>query len=458
VTAPRPRPRLPAATLAAFGLVNLPLSMLLSPTAAVLPDFYLAHTTVTAGALAAVILAARVFDALTDPLIGVLSDRSGRRTPWLAAGALVVALGAPFLYGPPPDAGAAWLLGWYLVVTLGWTLVEIPHSAMAAELSSDYHERSRIALWRQFLGFAGGILFMAAPLLAASRPGAFAPDVMRTIGVFVAVALPLAVALLWATVAEPPRRAASRSVRFADLRDSLRDAPLLRYFLATQLAFGLATGAVASTFVIYASRRLGLAEHVPQIAVPMTLAMALGMPVWLRVLERVDKHRAWAAAAIGMIGTLATVLLLPTGRAALVPMAGIMTAFGFLLGLSSIALPSMLADVADYDAWRNRRDRTAVLFAFQSLVTKLNQGVGGAAALGIAAAFGFDAARPVEGTAALGLDLAFVALPIALLLPTAVLAWRYPFGRRAQRTVANRLARRARAASVRATATARGHG
>ena len=443
-----PRPRLPVATLAAFGLVNLPLSMLLSPTAAVLPDFYLAHTAVTAGALAATILVARAFDALTDPLIGVLSDRSGRRRPWLAAGALVVAVGAPFLYRPPADAGIAWLLGWYLVVTLGWTLVEIPHSAMAAELSPDYHERSRIALWRQFLGFVGGILFMAAPLYVAARPGAFGPEAMAAIGVFVALALPLAVALLWRTVPEPPRRAAARAARFADLRDALRDAPLLRRFLLTQIAFGLATGAVASTFVIYASRRLGLADHVPHVAVPMTLAMALGMPLWLRVLERVDKHRAWALAGAGMVVALAAVPLLPVGRAALVPTIGVMTAFGFCLGLSSIALPSMLADVADYDAWRNGRDRTAVLFAFQSLVTKLNQGVGGAAALGLAAAFGFDAKRPVAGAAALGLDLAFVALPIALLLPAMALAWRYPFGRRAQRAVARRLARRAAAAQA----------
>jgi len=68
----------------------------------------------------------------------------------------------------------------------------------------------------------------------------------------------------------------------------------LRYFLATQVLFGLATGAVASLFVIYASRYLGLGEKVPQIALPMTLAMALGMPVWLRVMRRVEKHRRGA--------------------------------------------------------------------------------------------------------------------------------------------------------------------
>jgi glycoside/pentoside/hexuronide:cation symporter, GPH family len=160
-----PTSRLSTALLIAFGLVNLPLSMLMSPTAAVLPNFYLDHSAVTLAGLATATFVARLFDGLTDPVIGYLSDRSGRRKPWMIAGASLVAASAWFLYNPAPDAGVAHLLAWYLAVTLGWTLVEIPHTAMAAELSRDYHERSRIALWRQLLGFAGGVLFMASPML-----------------------------------------------------------------------------------------------------------------------------------------------------------------------------------------------------------------------------------------------------------------------------------------------------
>ncbi|HKL51760.1 MAG TPA: MFS transporter, partial [Wenzhouxiangellaceae bacterium] len=148
--------RLPTATLILFGLVNLPLSMLLSPTAAILPNFYLEYTGVTVAGLATAMLLARVFDGLTDPLIGLVSDRAGNRKPWMVMGALLVAAGAWFLYNPADDAGFAHLLAWYLVVTLGWTLVEIPHTAMAAELSIDYHERTRIVFWRQLLGFVGG--------------------------------------------------------------------------------------------------------------------------------------------------------------------------------------------------------------------------------------------------------------------------------------------------------------
>jgi glycoside/pentoside/hexuronide:cation symporter, GPH family len=88
-------------------------------------------------------------------------------------------------------------------VTLGWTLVEIPHTAMAAELSTGYHERSRIALWRQLLGFAGGVLFMASPMILVGGTTEFSPQVMRTLALFIMIGLPAFVALMCFTVPEP---------------------------------------------------------------------------------------------------------------------------------------------------------------------------------------------------------------------------------------------------------------
>jgi Na+/melibiose symporter-like transporter len=442
---PEPAPAntaLPTSTLILFGLVNLPLSMLFSPTAAILPNFYLEYTGVTVAGLATATLVARLFDAVTDPVIGLMSDRAGRRKPWMLAGAAVVAGGAWFLYSPPAGAGAAHLLGWYLVVTLGWTLIEIPHTAMAAELSMDYHERSRIVFWRQLLGFAGGILFMAAPLLMMTGSTAFTPEVMRGIALFVIVALPLFVVVMSRRVAEPRRHVKARAVRPADLWLALKRTPPLRYFLVTQILFGMATGAVSTLFVIYASQYLGLAERIPHIALPMTLAMAAGMPLWLWLMKRVDKHRAWAAGAVGMILVLLAVLWIPPG--ALLPMVAVTTGLGFFIGLSSIALPSLLADIVDYDLWKNRKDRAAIFFSFQALVTKLNQGAGGAAALAIAGLFGFSGKDEVVGGAAVtGLKIAFVGWPVLLLAPMIWLAWRYPLDRRAQHLLRRRLDARA---------------
>ena len=434
--------RLPTLMLVLFGLVNLPLSMLMSPTAAILPNFYLEYSAVTLAGLATATLVARLFDGFTDPLIGYLSDHSGTRKPWMILGAAIVAASTWFLFNPADTAGLGHLLTWYLLVTLGWTLVEIPHTAMAAELSMGYHERSRIVLWRQLLGFAGGILFMAAPMLLIGGTTEFSPAVMRHLALFIMIGLPLFVALMCFTVPEPARRVRARPVQPGDLWRALRDTPPLQYFLLTQVLFGLATGAVASLFVIYTSQYLGLPEKVPHIALPMTLAMALGMPLWLQVMKHVDKHRAWAAAALGMIVTLLMVPWIEPGPAALGPMIAVMTGFGFFLGLSSIALPSLLADIVDYDIWRNRLDRAAIFFSFQALVTKLNQGIGGAIALSIPAAFGFQGRATLTPEAVLGLKLAFVAWPCLLLVPMLVLAWRYPLGRRAHAVLARRIGSR----------------
>ena len=434
--------RVPTTTLIVFGLLNLPLSMLMSPTAAILPNFYLEFSAVTLSGLATVTLVARLFDGLTDPLIGFLSDRSGRRKPWLVVGAGIIAVSAYSLYNPGKDAGLGHFMTWYLVVTLGWTLVEIPHTAMAAELSGDYQERSRIVLWRQLLGFVGGMLFMASPLILVGGTTAFTPAVMHGISLLIVVSLPLFVAWMCWRVAEPSRLQQARRARPADLWLALTQVPPLRYFLFTQILFGLATGAVSSLFVIYASQYLGLGEKIPHLAMPMTLAMALGMPIWLQVMRSVDKHRAWAIAATGMILTLCTVLLVAPGPGALVPMIAIMTAFGFFLGLSSIALPSLLADIVDYDVWKNRKERAAIFFAFQALVTKLNQGLGGAIALGLPTFFGFSGKGVDSDTAVFGLKVAFVLWPVLLLAPMSVLAWRYPLDRRRQAILARRLAAR----------------
>jgi glycoside/pentoside/hexuronide:cation symporter, GPH family len=209
------------------------------------------------------------------------------------------------------------------------------------------------------------------------------------------------VLLMCVTVPEPARRVRARPVQPGDLWRALRDTPPLQYFLVTQVLFGLATGAVASLFVIYTSQIPRPADKVPQIALPMTLAMALGMPLWLQVMKHVDKHRAWAVAAAGMIVTL---LVVPW----VVPGPGRARADDRDHDELRL-LPRPVVDCAAVAAGRHRRlrhlaqpagPRGHLLFSFQALVTKLNQGVGGAIALSIPALFGFVAeGAPTPGAA-----------------------------------------------------------
>ena len=118
-----------------------------------------------------------IFDMITDPLVGYLSDRTqsrfGRRAPWMAVGAVVMAAGMVGIFAVPAglalSGNLAWVVAFFGVATVGFTMVAIPYGAQAGEITTDPAERSAMTGWR--MGFASvGILVGGAliPGLAGS--------------------------------------------------------------------------------------------------------------------------------------------------------------------------------------------------------------------------------------------------------------------------------------------------
>lgn len=171
--------------LAAFAAPALPLASAGVPLGIYLPPFYAQEAGLSLGLVGAIFMLSRIWDAVNDPLIGVLSDRTrsrfGRRKPWIAAGAPVFALAAlaifaPGLFGVKP--GAAWLAGWLFVFYLGWTMVQIPLSAWGGELSTQYHQRSRIQTFGHVSAALGLLTVLVLPAALdglAARGGAEGP-------------------------------------------------------------------------------------------------------------------------------------------------------------------------------------------------------------------------------------------------------------------------------------------
>lgn len=134
------------------------------------------------GLAGAVTTAVLLFDIITDPLIGYLSDRTrtrfGRRAPWMFIGALVLALGMVGLFAVPLGFGMTgnllWVTGFFVLATIGFTMVAIPYGAMAGEITQDPRERSAMTGFR--MGFASlGILIGGAliPILAGDAREGF---------------------------------------------------------------------------------------------------------------------------------------------------------------------------------------------------------------------------------------------------------------------------------------------
>ena len=161
--------RLRPLTLVAYGLPALPAAMLGLPLLVYLPAFYAETVGIGLTSVGAILLLARLWDGVTDPLVGFASDRTrtrfGRRRPWLFASLPLVLVGAWLLFRPPVGAGAGHLLLWSFIVYLGWTMMQIPHQAWGAELSTDYGERARITAAREAFALAGVIVAASLPAM-----------------------------------------------------------------------------------------------------------------------------------------------------------------------------------------------------------------------------------------------------------------------------------------------------
>ncbi|MFM6853717.1 MAG: MFS transporter [Sphingopyxis sp.] len=122
-----------------------------------------------AGQVGFILLLALLFDALIDPLVGHLSDRTrtrwGRRHPWLYASAIPIAVTWLLLWQPPMGTGTqtlGWLLLFATLLRMSLSLNEVPSIALAPEMTADYHERTSVLGWRYLFGWAGGLAMLAA--------------------------------------------------------------------------------------------------------------------------------------------------------------------------------------------------------------------------------------------------------------------------------------------------------
>ncbi|MEO2181795.1 MAG: MFS transporter, partial [bacterium] len=187
--------------LVLLGLPEFAMYLAVIPVALYIPFFYSRDLGLSITEIGLILMVARVSDVFTDPLIGALSDRTktrwGRRKPWMVAGTPLMMISAFQLFSPSGEVSNIYLLGWSMLLWFGWTMINIPYYAWGAEISDDFHERTRITGWRQAFGFAGNISVLLIPVACAQLfgYGGVAKEALMIIGAMTLVLLPLLVGL-----------------------------------------------------------------------------------------------------------------------------------------------------------------------------------------------------------------------------------------------------------------------
>ena len=424
--------------LAAFAV---PVYAAAQPVVAFIPAIYSRQFGMPLATLGLIFLAGQVLNALIDPLIGTLSDRTasriGRRRPWIAGGGLLFTAGSAMLFFPPGTPGAGWVAAGVLLYYLGAAASTTTLLAWSGEITRDYAQRTRIAGLFTLLSSIALVLALLLPTLADQLRPNDGPLRLTLFGVLVLV---LAIPGLALTLTAFPDAPAPRGTGGLDLRGNLRAVfgnRLLLRVLASDVAVttgqGIRTALLLFVVTVYFER--------PEWAAGFFLFQysfgVLAGPIWQRIGIKLGKARAAVLGELVQAAINLGLLFVTPERFGL--MLTLALAQGLSQGSGNLMLRAMVADVADQHRLETGEERTGLYYSVFSVSMKL----GGALAVGIALPLvgwlGFDP-RGTNSPEALQALIAVFALGPALAHAlSAALLVSFPLGERAHSEIRARL-------------------
>ena len=469
--------------LASYGAPAMPLSMVTLSLAVFLPAVYADADGfgLSLSFVALTLALSRVFDGLTDPIVGLLSDRTrsrfGRRKPYMLIGLPIFLAGVWLLWVPviefkeisvlgiTMNSGYPYLLASLVIMYIGATIKDVPYSAMGAELAKGYNERTLVMSWREAFSVSGSLVGAFCPVVILLWGYTKPTDNVFFIAILCCTLMPLFVLNLLFAVKEPPPR--ETNVEKLSIRESFRyvwaNKPYRRLvfiFLFATIGSGL-TNSLSFFFVkhvLLAGDLYGL------YLAPYFLSQILAIPLWFKLSRKIGKHRA-TMCAIGwyafwscfipliaiapihwfeafeisrLVAWLpeaqATQLVnyfegIPTGK--FLFFIGVMMLKGSSIGALSALPYAMAADVIDVDTARTGKNQGGAYFSIWTMTRKIAYAAGLASA-GVAVGWiAFDSlADPINApnseNSLLWLAIFYSVIPALFKFVAIPLLWSYP--------------------------------
>jgi glycoside/pentoside/hexuronide:cation symporter, GPH family len=439
--------------LFAFGFLSIPLSMGGLPLALYLTPYYATELGIGLTAIGIILMLTRITDVLTDPLIGMLSDRTparyGRRGSWILLGLPVMATAIVVVFDPfVASPGYLYLFLGVASLYLGWTLIGIPLAAWVAEISEDYHERSRITGARTWGGIIGSLLAIVLPLLLAWLAARGSPSLgplsdgslqpmlrvlaWSTVGVLL-VAVPL---LLW-FVPQPRFPVKQRVDLRRGFRVILTNTAFFRLLMANVMS-AIAWNSISTLFIFFVTfYLLADATQWPIIVLTYLIGQFIGTPIIMALAPRFSKHRMLATCSAVSAAIFSLVLLFEPGDYYLYMALNVAT--GLLAPANAILAPSMAADVIDLDTVESGEQRGALFMALWGMADKFAIAASAAIALPLVALFGFDPQAANDPAGLKALHYSFCLVPCVFFALSIAFIWGYPLTRERHQMLRDRL-------------------
>lgn len=478
----QPRAPISTWTMASFGAPSMPLSMVTLPLAVYLTPVYADSEgfALSLGFVGLMLFLSRIFDGVTDPIIGFVSDRIrtpwGRRKPLVLLGMPLFILGVWLLWVPPFEfydvtwfgftfsIGYPYLLAVLVLMYIGSTIKDVPYNAWGAELAHDYHERTLVMSWKEGFLVTGNLIGAFTPAIIVFWGYTRPTDNVYFLSVAVAIAMPLLVLNMMFQVPEPqPQESNTKRLSIGES---------FRYVWANQpyrmlviiFLFSTIGAAMTNSLSFFFVKHVLLAGDLYGFYLaPYFLSQIVAIPLWFKLSRRIGKHRAtmvaifWYALWSCFIPLITiapqawfdafelskVLYLLPasweqslatrfegqeTGKFAF--FIAIMCLKGSSIGALSALPYAMAADVVDLDTRQTGKRQGGAYFSIWTMTRKLAYAVGLLVGTTAATWVGFNAlAHPIDSPnsweALLWLACLYSVIPALFKFVAVPMLWNY---------------------------------
>lgn len=396
--------------------------------------FYTDIVGLAPAAAAAIMMAARIWDAVNDPMMGAIAERTksrwGRFRPYIAFGAPLLAIASVLCFTHPfggtSSAGVMWAAVTYIATGMLYTLVNIPYGALAPVMTEDASQRNSINASRN-IGMNIGILIVngltSVIMLHFSAPGSEVPDghgYLMTAIVYAIISIPCFLAVFFSSreYVMPAKTADKFSLK--EVLGNLISNKYLMIMLVIMI-FGMCAqmGRIA-VVIFYIMYDVGSFSLIPVIMLSPSILGIISSMLVPTAIKKFGKRNTMIIGYLGQGIALIAIYLIPFTN---IPM---IVFFNGLFGFFNVAFPcslGMIADAIDVHEYETGVRSDGVAYATYGLAQKLGTAIGSSCGILVMAAFGYVANAQQTPQAQWGINFTVNLLPAILFFAAAAVAF-----------------------------------
>ncbi|MBL7110865.1 MAG: MFS transporter [Bacteroidales bacterium] len=379
--------------------------------------FYTDTFGITAAAAGTLLLVVRVWDAIFDPMMGAIADRTktrwGKFRPWIIWTALPFGIMAVLAFTTPNFSASGKLVYayiTYILLMMVYSANNLPYSALSGVMTGDMEERTSLSSYRFVFAMMAAFVVqgLALPMVNLFGQGDTAKGYQYTFGIFGILAVIFFIITFASTkerILPDPKQKTSLKQDFSDL---FKNGPWIAMFFLTLLVFihlAMRGGVMLYFFKYYLNQQhlsnfinhFGFLSRLAGDDIPGTafslfniagnVAMIIGILFSKMLAKRFGKRNVYIGGLA--MTTIFAVFFITLGPGSVAPAFLYQILYGLSYGITIPLLWAMIADVADYSEWKNRRRATGIVFSAVVFGLKAGLGVGGAIGAYLLSLYGY---------------------------------------------------------------------